>query len=356
MYKVLILDEDKGSRYMLRRFPWGHYGFEVLDEAASGHEALEKLSEMSADLVVTDVRMSDMDGMDFLEALHAREEKTCLILLSSYNDFEYAQQGISLGVFDYMVKPISSQGFGQMLRRASIYLRKMHYDEEAKPLRRPTDFHMEELLEARSSELEALLLSGSRSFLDKAARMDHSLAGLPAGRRETFLVRVMERLYRVFDHQFPWVKNIETRTLQACNSNSDNPKDAFSRRSQELFAMMDRYDLAKENSLLYSICRLVQENVEKEVSLHMVAARLCISPDYAGRIFKRRTGVNFIAFVTRTKMEHGKKLLEDGELKNYEISNLLGYSNPDYFRQLFKAHTGMTPTENRNACRCKIFR
>lgn len=352
MYKVLILDEDKGSRYMLRRFPWGHYGFEVLDEAASGHEALEKLRETSADLVVTDVRMSDMDGLDFLEALHAREAKTCLILLSSYNDFEYAQQGISLGVFDYMVKPISSEGFGQMLRRASIYLRKMHYDEAEQPMRRPVDLHMEELLEARSSELEALLLSGSRSFIDKAARMERSLAGLSAERRETFLVRLVERLYRAFDHKFPWVKNIETRTLQERGSSAD----AFIGQAQELFAMVDRYDLSKESSLLYAICRLVQENVEKEVSLHMVAARLCISPDYAGRIFKRRTGVNFIAFVTRTKMEHGKELLENDELKNYEISDLLGYSNPDYFRQLFKAHTGMTPTEYRNACRRRLFR
>lgn len=355
MYKVLILDEDRGSRYMLKRFPWGRYGFEVLDEAAGGHEALAKLDEGRADLVVTDVRISDMDGMDFLEALHEREQRPCLILLSSYNDFEYAQQGIGLGVFDYMTKPFSAEDFGQMLRRANIYLQKTHCSEE-QPTRMGLDMHAEYLLNAKEKELEELLFKGSRNFLEQAGKLEHATAGLPAERRENFLVGILEKLYHAFDKKFPWVKNIEVKNLEEHPDRMDGSKDFFTHQIRELFSFVDKYDLANEQSLLYSICRTVQENIEAELSLNAVAAKIGISSDYAGRLFKRRTGTNFIGFVTRTKMEYGKLLLESGRLKNYEISMRLGYSNPDYFRQLFKLHTGMTPTEYRNACRRKIFR
>ena len=55
--------------------------------------------------------------------------------------------------------------------------------------------------------------------------------------------------------------------------------------------------------------------------------------------------------VMEMKMERGKELLVKTKLRNYEISSRLGYSNPDYFRQLFKAYTGITPTEYRNSHR-----
>lgn len=342
---------------MLKRFPWGHYGFEVGDEAASGQEAIAKLDSNGADLLVTDVRLSDMEGLDFLALLNQREEKPCLILLSSYNDFEYAQQGIGLGVFDYMTKPFSTDAFGQMLRRANIYLRKTHADTDAPGRPVTADLHMEGLLEGRTKELERLLLEGNRAFIEQAGQLEHALAGMSRERREPFLVRVLEQLYRSFDEAFPWVKNIESRSLSGAEAlRLDGSHNFFQQQAKDLFSLIDAYDLAKPDSLLYAICHIVQENVEKELSLHNVAARLCISPDYAGRVFKRRTGVNFVSFLTRTKMEHGKKLLAEGELRNYEISTLLGYSNPDYFRQLFKAHTGMTPTEYRNICRRRIFR
>lgn len=87
----------------------------------------------------------------------------------------------------------------------------------------------------------------------------------------------------------------------------------------------------------------------------MTRRQLGISADYAGRLFKRRTGVNFAAFIVRMKMERGKELLAASKARNYEISARLGYSNPDYFRQLFKAYTGMTPTEYRQLYRSRTF-
>lgn len=344
MYKVLILDEDRGARYMLKRFPWSRYGFEISEEAAGGQEALAKLALEGVDLLVTDVRMPDMDGMDFLEAVNEQADHPCLILMSSYNDFEYAQQGIGLGVFDYMTKPFSEADFGQTLQRASIYLQKNHNVEDR---RDETDRpHPVLHAEQAAAELEKLLLAGNPLFLAKVRQLEKELAG------EKIFVCILEKLYAALDRTFPWVRNIEATVLREASPRHDS----FSQDAAELFALMEKYELVRTKSLFRSICELVQQDIEADLSLHSIAAELGISADYAGRIFKKKTGLNFVTFVTRMKMERGKKLLEQGRIRNYEISARLGYSNPDYFRQLFKAHTGMTPTEYRNAYRRRVFR
>ena len=126
--------------------------------------------------------------------------------------------------------------------------------------------------------------------------------------------------------------------------------------AETLFSQIERFDLVKEDSLFRSICAFVYDNIEEGISLRMVADQLGISADYAGRIFKRRTDIHFATFVMEMKMERGKELLVKTKLRNYEISSRLGYSNPDYFRQLFKAYTGVTPTEYRNSHRYMIQR
>lgn len=344
MYKVLILDEDRGARYMLKRFPWSRYGFEISEEAAGGQEALDKLALDGVDLLVTDVRMPDMDGMDFLEAVNEQEDHPCLILMSSYNDFEYAQQGIGLGVFDYMTKPFSEADFGQTLQRASIYLQKNHTtaEEKAGGARAHPAFQAE----TAALELEKLLLAGNPLFLVKARQLEKEFVG------EKLFVCILEKLYAALDGAFPWVRNIEA----AVSRDAPHEHGRFSQNAAELFNLVEKYELVRAKSLFRSICALVQEKIEADLSLHSIASELGISADYAGRIFKKKTGLNFVTFVTRMKMERGKMLLEQGRVRNYEISARLGYSNPDYFRQLFKAHTGMTPTEYRNAYRRRVFR
>ena len=350
MYKVLILDGDRSARYGLRRFPWSRYGFEVSDEAADGPAALSRLAAGGIDLVVTDVRVPDMNGLDFLQAVHRRPASPCLILLSSYNDFEYAQQGIGLGVFDYMTKPLSEAAFGETLQRAGIYLQKRH-SSAGRVQEMPAGMGIY-LSEEKEGELQELLLSGNIAFLSAVKRLEHVLAPLPAEKKEPVLLSVLEHLYAALDGAFPWVRSLEKLAPENVDQETGT---LFLVQARELFGLMAKYELAKEKSLLSAICRLVYAESESDVSLHSVAEALGISADYAGRIFKRKTGINFITFVTRVKMERGKARLEQGHWKNYEISARLGYSNPDYFRQLFKANTGMTPTEYRSICRRQLF-
>lgn len=110
------------------------------------------------------------------------------------------------------------------------------------------------------------------------------------------------------------------------------------------------------NSMIIDICSFVLHNLTKDVSLTAVACNLNFSKDYIGRMFKKKTGMSFLQYVTRTKMEYAKKLLASGEYKNYEVCKILGYRTPDYFTQLFKNYTGITPLTYRTTKLTKNFK
>lgn len=110
MMNLLIVDDQKhirdGLQAMLRQFP---QPFEQLYCAASGVEALQLLRQHSIQLVITDIRMPDMDGLTLMS--HAKEEqiKAEFLIISGYSDFAYAQRAIELGAKGYLLKPVKRE-------------------------------------------------------------------------------------------------------------------------------------------------------------------------------------------------------------------------------------------------------
>lgn len=108
MYSILLIDDEKSIRdYLPRAIPFEHYGFSVTGTAVNGQEALQMLPEVCPDLILLDIRMPKMDGLQFLKALRQSQyANTLVIMLSGYNDFSYAQEAMKYGVKAYLVKPV----------------------------------------------------------------------------------------------------------------------------------------------------------------------------------------------------------------------------------------------------------
>lgn len=94
-------------------------------------------------------------------------------------------------------------------------------------------------------------------------------------------------------------------------------------------------------------CKYVSLNLNRKIGLEEVAEKLHLNASYFSRLFKKETGVTFIEYVTRMKMERAKELLDQTQHTVGEICELLGYDNQSYFIKTFKAHTGLTPMEYR---------
>ncbi len=108
MTKVLIVDDEKYVRMGIKSdTDWALIGCEVVGEASNGLEALEVAEKTRPDLVVSDIRMPKMDGIELAEKLIEKFPGIKVIFLTAYNEFEYARQAVRIGVSDYLLKPFS---------------------------------------------------------------------------------------------------------------------------------------------------------------------------------------------------------------------------------------------------------
>ncbi len=118
MMKILIVDDEYYVRAsIINRMPWEDLGFLPPREAESGVEALAMMKEESFDVVITDIRMPVMDGLEFIRA--AREqcacERTWFIVMSGYAEFEYARSAMRLHVVDFLLKPVNLDELSALL-------------------------------------------------------------------------------------------------------------------------------------------------------------------------------------------------------------------------------------------------
>ncbi|ULL14416.1 response regulator [Paenibacillus sp. H1-7] len=105
MIRVLIADDEILVRIGLKTIiPWEQYGFELIGEASNGLEALDMIRQSACDIVLTDIRMPECDGLTLIERLKIESPGTKCLILSSHNDFEYVQKALRLGAVDYVLK------------------------------------------------------------------------------------------------------------------------------------------------------------------------------------------------------------------------------------------------------------
>ncbi|MBP3965670.1 response regulator [Paenibacillus lignilyticus] len=138
MYRVLIVDDEKEIREGLRlRFPWVDCGID-LDEiytADDGETALELTEQLNPDLIVTDIKMSRMSGLEFIQSLHQRcNFSGKSIVISGYDDFDLVKHAMQLGAIDYVLKPINIEELSQVIRKALSQIREERLDKQNKLL------------------------------------------------------------------------------------------------------------------------------------------------------------------------------------------------------------------------------
>lgn len=115
----MIVDDEPIIRMGLKKIiNWEECGFKIVCEARDGEEALELLKEHSIDFIVSDIKMHKITGIELLRAIREKGLDTLVLLLSGYDDFSYAQEGIRLGAFDYILKPLDSQKLKNILINA----------------------------------------------------------------------------------------------------------------------------------------------------------------------------------------------------------------------------------------------
>jgi len=130
MYKIMIVDDEppiiRSTRRIIEK---SSLCFEVVAEAYNGVEALDKIALHKPDIVLVDIKMPVMDGLALIKNINRLYPNTISVIISGYQDFEFARQGLKLGVFDYLLKPIEPELMCKLLE--SLF-ELLQHNEKAK--------------------------------------------------------------------------------------------------------------------------------------------------------------------------------------------------------------------------------
>lgn len=239
LYKLLIVDDEEKSRNSLATyFPWEDQGFEVCGQASNGREALDFMEKEIVHVVLADISMPVMDGIGLARELQKRSDSPCVVFLSAYDDFHYAQNAIRYGVRFYILKP---SGFEEI--------------------------------------------------------------------KETF----------------------------------SKIKDELDVRYRVVQKEQERQD---EDEIIQSVMEYVR-NEYRTGTLKELARKLYINASYLSQLIKLKTGKNFVDLLFETRMQQACVFLQDSNVKIYNISSMVGYSNPNNFARAFKSYYNMSPRDYR---------
>lgn len=125
MLQVLIVDDEPWVAYgIAHMIDWNSLGYEIIGEVYDGQHALEMITELLPDLVISDIRMPGLSGIELLERIRGLQLETKVILVSGYTDFEYAQKAIRYGAFDYLVKQIDALKLEEAIHRLTVEMNR----------------------------------------------------------------------------------------------------------------------------------------------------------------------------------------------------------------------------------------
>jgi two-component system response regulator YesN len=133
MYSVFLVDDEPIVLEGIRtKIDWESAGFTFAGEATDGEIALSMIHEIKPDILITDIKMPFMDGLELSRLVKKEMPGIRIVVLSGYDDFNYAREAISIGVEEYILKPVSEESLMEELRKLADSVRAERRDDEAK--------------------------------------------------------------------------------------------------------------------------------------------------------------------------------------------------------------------------------
>jgi len=179
MIKIFLVEDEFVVRDGIKRnIDWQANGYEFCGEAGDGELAFPMIQKLKPDIVITDIRMPFMDGLELSRLIKKEFPWMEIIILTGFEEFEYAKEAISIGVARYLLKPISG---GELLKEISGIAEKIADKKKEREIREKYALEMEENVQKEKKELFQYLVTGSKSMtelLEIAERMKLDLSAL----------------------------------------------------------------------------------------------------------------------------------------------------------------------------------
>ncbi|MBO5070664.1 MAG: response regulator [Roseburia sp.] len=397
MYSLIIVDDEDITKVAISNYIKNKQPeFQVKGVFSNGADALEYIRSHPVDLVITDIRMPHMDGLELSRHISENHPGIITIIISGYSEFEYARKAIRYGVSTYLLKPLDFSELAENLKLLKDKLDTLHMD--ATYFEEDISLFFTDLIGGIITQKETLIerfsslsLDGCPSdykgcllivSLEKNGTLNHWQYGkeqlaiallnsirmtlteyqtfhlFRSGMRYYFIVLSKKEIpvlsfdvvNHVLSHLLHFTCSIQ---IQSSFSNIEElGKFQTAGRSQALSSsnvscnntkpQTENDDIIIQRSMAY-----IKEHFADDLTREDVADAVFLSSAYFSRLFKQKAGLNFIDYLTTVRMQKAIELLATN-MKVGDIAKKVGYQSRNRFFINFRQYSGYSPTEYRH--------
>jgi len=359
MYKVVIIDDEPWSREVVKSLGnWEGLQLSVIGEAEDGTSGLELILELAPDIVVTDMRMPGIDGVELLKSISERFPFIKIIIMSGYDDFVYLKQAIRSKAAEYLLKPIDPKELNASLAKCVEELDRIRLDASVKTQPVFTDpalldryLTFRQLVHGHMLELNKTAvietLDKLKAFIE-CTFPDSSNRNMLAKIGNDFIL-LLEEFLSCNEVGIEHIWNENNRDWAAAsgwNTIGEVMGDIVWLYGKSIDAV--EVLVRKKNSLdLEKVQSYIDRYYHEPITLETIAQRFFISKEYLSRAFKVYKGENISDYVIRKRMEKARELILEQGLEIKNAAQMTGYSDIAYFYRVFKKFYGIPPGELR---------
>jgi two-component system response regulator YesN len=291
---LLVEDNPRDLRFLTETVPFAEWGLKLVGTAQDGEEALELVENVKPDVIITDISMPVMNGIEMAQSLSAAHPEIKILFMSHYDDFSFAKSAIELMIHGYILKPID-----------------------------------QEELEKACKKLVTICVEERK----KANALEESIHGIIDLRQLILNLQRLDLEYKIPDEPL---------------KNNDDIRQWLNDTIYGVQQFIEEKNTSPYAGLVKTVKKVVKNRYAEPLSVPDIAAEVYLSPKQANAIFKREEGLSIFDYLVSFRMERAKILLKETNLTVQGIAEAVGYSNKSHFAIMFRRHTGMTPAEYKN--------
>lgn len=330
MYKVIIADDEVIERTVLGKKLKKNFGDSIsLRQARNGREVVSLYKEEPADILILDIEMPGVTGLEAAEQIRAMGAACGIVFLTAFDEFSYAKRAISVRALDYLLKPCDDReliaAVEEGMRGADERRRGAAEAAARKAMQAETAAGAGEGLPGRE-------IAGGKGFVNRQAMVNGQIV---AGQDAAAATQSAAMNREISGRRM--TPDISAAGLPAAGSaqSKENENGAAAGAACGVGGQQER------------IRQIIRRDYMNELSVSDIADELGYSEAYFCKLFKQYFGQSFISFLTDYRIREAKRLLTGTNISVKDAGQAVGYADANYFAKVFKRVTGQSPTDCR---------
>ncbi len=334
MLKVLVAEDEPWIRAAIVEMveSIGH-DIKVVGDVTNGEEAWHMIQQLWPTVLITDIMMPEVDGLELVRKISEEKIPMAVIIISGYENFQYAQKAITYGVNKYLLKPVNREDLRDALFEAMEKLTEIekmnHY-----LIKIQTYFDTINEIDPATG------MKNLYKLIDDITTLKHVNYGAYLS-----LLRIVESKISSL------LTSIEAEhtVMTQFSGISDQEIRRHMGQLTELWFLHPERNRKEFKQVIKAACDFIRSHYQDDLTLTQMAEYTNLSISHFSSLFKRNTGESLIVYINQVRVEKAKEWLRNSNEKIYIIAEEVGFSSQPYFIRVFKNITGMSPNEYRKS-------